>query len=68
MNNEKISRIGKEFDRELKEIIRIRRLDIDKNLPREIGMSRITNGIIKFPEWDILKKKLMKEPKKEDLK
>lgn len=58
--------IGKRFDRELKEIKALRRLSIDKNLPREISTERLTDGLPEFPEWKILKERLIKEPKKED--
>lgn len=64
---DKMTRLGKNFDKELKEIIRARRQTVDADLPREISKERITDTIPKFPEWEGLKRKLKREPRKEQL-
>jgi hypothetical protein len=63
-----IQRIGEHFDEELDEIQRKRFMDIDKGLPRPINKARITDAIPIFPEWKTLKEKLLKMPKKEDVR
>jgi len=68
MRKRKMAEIGFNIEKELKEIKVLRRLDIDKNLPREISNARLLDGLTKFPEWKILKKRLIKEPRMEDLK
>jgi len=62
------ARIGKKFNIELKEIKAIRRLNIDKDLPREISNARLTDGMVDLPEWKTLRERLIREPKKEDLR
>jgi hypothetical protein len=64
--NTKLSRLGKNFEKELREIKILRRMDVDKKFSKEIGNARLTDGILKFPEWNILKQKLIKEPRKEE--
>ncbi len=63
-----LQKIGLKFDKELKEIIMGRRLDVDKDISHEISRARITDVIPEFPEWDILKKKLIIERRKDNLK
>ena len=61
------AKIGEEFIKELREIKALRRIDVDKDLPREISDARITDGLVKFPEWKLLKDKLVKEPRIENM-
>lgn len=62
----KLAKVGKNFDEELREIKIGRRVGVDKKFPKEISTERLTDGIIKFPEWQDLKIKLMKEPRNKD--
>ncbi len=57
----------KKFKEEINEIQRIRRMNIDKSLPREIGTHRILDKIPEFPEWPEIRKRLILEPRKEDM-
>ncbi len=66
-HNEILQKVGKEFTKEIKEIITLRRPGVDRNFPREISFEKVTNGIVKDPEWESIKKRLLKEPRKEDL-
>jgi hypothetical protein len=62
-----LQRVGKKFALELKEIQGIRKAGIDLKLPRPIGSERLTEKIVEYPEWETIKNKLKKEPRKEDL-
>lgn len=62
-----MSKMGRQLQKELNDIKIKRRMDIDKKFTREISTERLTNGIVKFPEWLSIKKKLLEEPREEDL-
>lgn len=66
-DNSVLMRIGKRFDKEVKEIIRARYNDIDKDLDKPISSRRITDLLTKLPEWANIKARAIKIPKKEDL-
>ena len=68
MSRDTIQRIGEMFDKELDDIQRRRFNEVDKGLSRPISKERITDAIPIFPEWKALKDKLMKMPKREDLR
>jgi hypothetical protein len=57
----KLQRISCNFDKELDEIRKIRFSSVDSDLQRPLGRERITEGIIKMPEWRIIKERLTKE-------
>jgi len=68
MRRRKFAEIGVDFEKELKQIKALRRIDVDKDLPRELSNARITDGMIHFPEWKLLKERLVREPRKEKLR
>lgn len=68
MRKWKPAKISKKFDDELREIKIQRRMGVDKKYPREISSERLTDAIPRFPEWEMLKFKLKKEPRLEDLR
>jgi len=61
------ARIDEGFRKEIKDIQFQRMLTIDKKYPRPIGTEKLVNGIIRCSEWKLIKNKLMKEPRKEDM-
>jgi len=62
-----MAKISDSFKKELDEIKINRRLSVDRKFSKELATERITDGITRCAEWKIIKKKLMKEPRKEDL-
>ena len=66
-SDNKLSRIGRKFDEEIRLIITERRNNIDKKCPKEISSWRITNKILEYPEWKPIREKLKREPRIEDL-
>lgn len=58
---------GKDFHKELSEIQKKRWMGIDKTKPKPVSTTRLTNKMVKYPEWIALKNKLLREPRKEDL-
>lgn len=62
-------RIDEKFKKELEEISHIRMGTIDINKPKPIGIHRLQRGIIDMSDlWPEIKKRLLKMPRKEDLK
>jgi hypothetical protein len=59
MSRDKLGRIGKNFDEELKKIKIERRQGVDQKYGKEVSNSRLTNKILEYPEWVIIKKKLI---------
>lgn len=55
----KIAKIGSNFDKELEDIIRRRRMTTDKNEINEISKARLTDGIPQTDEWKEIKRKLI---------
>jgi len=69
MSKGRVTRMGERLVKELNDIKIERRVGIDRDLLREISMERLTNGIVKCnPEWQTIKKKLIKEPREEQLR
>ncbi len=62
-----MGRISDTLIKELNEIKAMRKLGIDKRFNREISNEKLTDGIVRCLEWNTIKKKLIKEPRKEDL-
>lgn len=60
-----IQAIGQDFNRELEEIRKIRFSSLDRDLQRPISKARLTDGLVKMPEWNILKEKLINEKRKD---
>lgn len=63
----KLQRLDKEFDLELDKISRMRFESVDREFSKPISRARLTRRIRKYPEWDQIKSKLLKEPRIEDL-
>jgi len=68
MTKEKMSKVGILFHKEMREIKIERRLGIDKNYPKELSNERLTDAIIKQPEWPLIKNRLEKLPREEEIK
>lgn len=70
MKNERddLMRIGKKFKKEINEIIRERWKEIDSNLARPLGSKRITEALVELPEWNVLKNKIIKAIRKEEVR
>lgn len=61
----KISKIGKNFFKEIDNIPALRKA---RNLDdRPISLARVTNAIVQYPEWKSIKQRLISDPPKEKL-
>lgn len=64
----KFERVGQDLLKELDDVKFERMIDIDKGKSRPISYERLMNGMVKYPEFKILKRKLRYEPREEDFK
>jgi len=61
-------RISETLKRELDKIKQERMKGIDNKYPRQISTAKLTDGLIRCAEWEIIKSKLIREPRREDLR
>ena len=60
-----LQRVGKDFEKALKEIQGRRMTGPDKGFPRPTSCARLTDAIVKEPEWKIIEDKLTKAIRRE---
>ena len=64
-NEMSLQRIGKDFERALREIQSKRMAGPDMGLPRPTSCERLTDAIVKEPEWKSIETKLIQAQRKE---
>ena len=61
-------RISETLIRELDKIKQERMKGVDNKYPRQISTAKLTDGMVRCAEWEAIRSKLIREPRREDLR